>query len=51
MKHNLYRLCWHMRGSISIDQAFMLSQTDFEILNKIVKENMENVKKTKMPLL
>lgn len=40
-----------MRGSINIDQAFMLGRTDFEILNKIVKENVENVKKTKMPLL
>ena len=45
------RVCWHMRGSVTIDQAFMLGHTDFEILKKIIDENVENMKKTKMPLL
>jgi len=51
IKHSIMRVCWHMRGSVTIDQAFMLGHTDFEILKKIIDENVENMKKTKMPLL
>ena len=40
-----------MRGSISIDQAYALGQQERKIIADIVKENMETVKKTKMPLL
>ena len=40
-----------MRGSISIDQAFMMSVDDREICGAIIKDNIDMVKKTKMPLL
>ena len=40
-----------MRGSVSIDQAYALGPQERTIIADIVKENMETVKKTKMPLL
>lgn len=44
-------MCWYMRGSISVSEAFMLSNEDKTIIGKIIKDNVDMVKKTKMPLL
>ncbi len=40
-----------MRGSIGMDEAFMLCQDDISILNDIVKQNYEDTKKTGLPLI
>jgi len=40
-----------MRGGLSYDDAHMLSRTDREIFQNVIKDNIETVKKTKMPLL
>lgn len=49
MKDEALRLCWFMRGSISYDEAMMLGYTDREIINKIIKDNLETTKKSNMP--
>lgn len=51
LTHELLKMCWYMRGSISIDQAYALGPQERKIIADIVKDNMETVKKTKMPLL
>jgi hypothetical protein len=38
-----------MRGSISYTEAMMLSSSDREIISKIIKENLETAKESKMP--
>ena len=43
------RLCWYMRGSLSYDDAMLLSLSDREIINKIVKDNMETTQKSGLP--
>jgi len=45
------KIMWYMRGSIGMDEAFMLSQDDISILNDIVKQNYEDTKKTGLPLI
>jgi len=41
-----------MRGSFSYDDLmFKITSEDRDILNAIIKENIETVNKTKMPLL
>ena len=41
-----------MRGSFTYDDLmFKISLEDRKILNNIIKENIETVNKTKMPLL
>jgi len=40
-----------MRGGLEYDTAHMLAPQDREIMANLVKENIENVKTTKMPLL
>jgi len=52
IKHEVYKLCWYMRGGV--DAHELLHNTDVEdrdIISEIVKENVETVKKTGMPLL
>ena len=50
IKDEALRLCWWMRGSISYDEAMQLSQVDREIINKIVKDNVEAGKKAGIPV-
>ena len=38
-----------MRGGITYDEAFMLTQEERELINKIIKENMETTKKSGLP--
>lgn len=41
-----------MRGSITYDELFFrLSKEDRDILNAIIKDNVELTNKTKMPLV
>jgi hypothetical protein len=49
IKRDTYKLMWYMRGSITTDEAFMLSNADKEIINKIIEENLETTEKTKLP--
>lgn len=49
LKEEVLRLCWYMRGSLTYDDAMLLSNTDKEIITKIVKDNLETTKKTQLP--
>ncbi len=49
LRDDVLRMCWYMRGSISYDEAMLLSLQDREIINTIIKENMETTQKTKLP--
>lgn len=43
------KLCWHMRGGLSVTEAYELSPEDREIIHQLVKDNMEVAKKTGQP--
>ena len=49
MRDNVLRLCWYMRGSIDYSDGMMLSRIDREIINNIIKDNLETAKKSGMP--
>jgi hypothetical protein len=49
LKEEVLRLCWYMRGGISYDDGMMLSYSEREIINKIIKDNLETAKKSGMP--
>ena len=49
IKDELFRLCWYMRGGITISESYMLSFEDREIIAKIIEDNLETTKKTNMP--
>jgi len=52
IKDMVYRMSWYMRGGVSVEQIF--TDTDLEdhdVMQRIIKENIEATSKAKMPLL
>ena len=51
-KQELFRISWHMRGGVNVNDLFhRYSNDDIELLQNIIKEHVELTKETKMPLL
>lgn len=49
IKDELYKICWYMRGSIGINESFLLNLEDREIISKIIEDNLNTTKETHMP--
>ena len=49
IKEESLRLTWYMRGGLTYTEAMQLSPEERKTISKIVKDNMETTKKTKMP--
>lgn len=49
IKHSILKLCWYMRGSITMEDAYYLTKEDQEIISDIVKENLETTKSSGLP--
>lgn len=48
----MFRIAWAMRGGVSAEDLFWrYSYEDREILNKIIKDNIETTNKTGLPLI
>ena len=46
---DVLKLCWYMRGGVTYDEAMQMSRTDHDLINNIVKENLETTKKSGLP--
>lgn len=52
IKDDIFRISWFMRGGVSSNDLFhVYSIEDRNIMNAIIKENIENTKTTKMALM
>lgn len=49
IKSQALRQVWHMRGGLSYSDSLNLSPGERDIINELIKENMEIVKKTNLP--
>lgn len=49
IKEEVIKICWYMRGGINLDQAMRLSRDEREIVAKLIKDNLETTKNTKLP--
>lgn len=49
IKFDLSRLCWYMRGGLSLSEAYDLSSDEREIIARLIKENLDTAKKTGQP--
>jgi len=49
LKEEALKVCWYMRGSISFNEAMLLSSEDRKIISKIIKSNLETAKESGMP--
>lgn len=48
-KSELFKICWYMRGGITIDEAYNLSYEDKTLIGDIIKENLDTTKKSGLP--
>lgn len=49
IKDEIYRLCWFMRGGMTLIEAYNLASEDIEVINNIIKDNLETTKKSNLP--
>lgn len=49
LRQEVIRICWNMRGGITLNDAYLLSQADRIAIGKIIEENVEVTKKTGLP--
>lgn len=49
IKFNAQKIAWFMRGGINFVDIMNMSSEEIDNLNKIIDENLETTKKTKLP--
>lgn len=49
IKFNAQRLAWYMRGGVDFVDIMNMSSDEINNLGKIIDDNLETTKKTKMP--
>ena len=49
IKSELLKLCWFMRGSLSLTEAHLLTGEERELIGKLITENLETTKTTQLP--
>jgi len=48
-ERTLTKICWYMRGGMSLDEVYQSSYRQREIINEIIKENLKITEETKLP--
>jgi hypothetical protein len=46
MKKELLRLCWYMRGGMTLVEAYQIDFETREVISEIIKDNLETTKDT-----
>ena len=49
LKKLIIKLCWYMRGGMTLDEAYGLSFNDRELINSVIEENLNTTKETGLP--
>jgi len=52
IKFNVFRLAWYMRGSVAAEDLFWrYTHEDRQIINDVIKDNIETTNKTGLPII
>lgn len=49
IKEELVRMCWFMRGGLTLSEAYLTDYQDREVIAKLIESNLELTNKTKLP--
>lgn len=49
IKKELFKMCWFMRGGLSVEEAYQLDYQDREAIAEIIESNLETTKETQLP--
>lgn len=49
IKSDLLKMCWFMRGGMTITEAYNIDLADKELINKLIEENLKITKESGVP--
>lgn len=49
IKEEALKMTWYMRGGVSYEEIMLLGFDEREIINKIIKSNLESTKESGLP--
>jgi hypothetical protein len=49
LKEELIKICWYMRGGISLTEAFLLTMDDRLLVGALIEENLKITKDSGLP--
>ena len=49
IKSELIKMCWYMRGGITFEEMYQTDREDRELIAKLISENLETTKETRLP--
>jgi len=49
LREELIKICWFMRGGITISEAFLLTTDDRILVGKLIEENLNVTKESGLP--
>jgi hypothetical protein len=49
IKEEALKMCWFMRGGLTYEEAMYLSQSERELISKLIKSNIETTKESGLP--
>ena len=49
LKKESLKISWHMRGGVSYEEAMTMGNQERELINEIIKDNLEVTKKSGLP--
>jgi hypothetical protein len=49
IKNEVIKICWYMRGGVTMTEAWDLDISDKKIIGNLIKENLDTTKKSGLP--
>ena len=49
IKNEIIKICWYMRGGVTMTEAWDLDMSDKKIIGNLIKENLDTTKKSGLP--
>ena len=49
LREELIKICWYMRGGITISEAFLLTTDDRLLVGELIEENLKITKDSGLP--
>jgi len=49
IKNEIIKICWYMRGGVTMSEAWDLDMSDKKIISNLIKENLDTTKKSGLP--
>jgi hypothetical protein len=49
IKEEIYRCSWFMRGGVSAENLFSVDVKDIDIIQKLIRQNLETTKDSGLP--